>query len=207
MKKLDKNLLREIQEIDEAVHDNEAIMENEEDYDRVIDERIKGYSKSGRPIRIPAKYIHLQVKTSKNIEEYNKNYATVIGKIMNYMEDKYKNDNKEISCVQTYNAKQGIKRFQDKGKEAITKEMDQLHKRRVFEPINPGDLTRDERNKAMESLIFLTEKKNGIIKARACANSSSQRDYIGKEKASSPTVLSESIMMTAIIDANEDRDK
>ena len=58
----------------------------------------------------------------------------------------------------------------------------------------------------MESLIFLTEKRDGRIKARACANGSSQREYINREDATSPTAATESILITATIDAKENRD-
>jgi Reverse transcriptase (RNA-dependent DNA polymerase) len=58
----------------------------------------------------------------------------------------------------------------------------------------------------MESLIFLVEKRDGRVKARACANGSSQREYISKEDAASPTAATESILLTATIDAKENRD-
>jgi hypothetical protein len=58
----------------------------------------------------------------------------------------------------------------------------------------------------MESLIFLVEKSNGRIKARTCANGSSQQSYIEKEEATSPTALTEAIMITAAIEADENRD-
>jgi Reverse transcriptase (RNA-dependent DNA polymerase) len=63
-----------------------------------------------------------------------------------------------------------------------------------------------EKQQAMESLIFLTEKRDGRVKARACANGSTQREYINKEDTTSPTALTESILITATIDAREKRD-
>ena len=67
-------------------------------------------------------------------------------------------------------------------------------------------MTPEERRKAMESLIFLTEKRDGTIKARQCANGSVQRKWMGKEESTSPTALLESILLTAVIDAMEKRD-
>ena len=58
----------------------------------------------------------------------------------------------------------------------------------------------------MESLIFLTEKRDGRIKGRTCANGSTQRSYIDKDDAASPTVMSESILLTATVEAKEERD-
>ena len=58
----------------------------------------------------------------------------------------------------------------------------------------------------MNSLIFLTEKRDGTIKARACANGSVQRSYISKDEAASPTVSVETLLTTCLIDAKQKRD-
>ena len=58
----------------------------------------------------------------------------------------------------------------------------------------------------MESLIFLAEKKSGEIKARHCANGSTQRDYMSREDVSSPTVMTKSNILTSVIEAEEERD-
>ena len=84
--------------------------------------------------------------------------------------------------------------------------MKQLYDRVVFQPIKVEDLTEQERKRAMESLIFLVEKRDGKVKARTCANGSTQRAYIPKEEAASPTVATESIMLTGVIDAKQERD-
>ena len=86
------------------------------------------------------------------------------------------------------------------------KEVSQLINRKVFEPIKLEDLTQKERQKTMNSLIFLTEKSDGTIKARACANGSVQRSYISKEEAASPTVSVETLLTTCVIDAKQKRD-
>jgi hypothetical protein len=67
-------------------------------------------------------------------------------------------------------------------------------------------MTLIERKRAMESLIFLTEKRDKTIKARACANGSTQRAYIPREEALSPTAASEAIITTGVIDAKQRRD-
>ena len=58
----------------------------------------------------------------------------------------------------------------------------------------------------MESPIFLTQKKDGRIKARTCANGSTQREYTSRYEAASPTALTESHIITAVIDAKQGRD-
>ena len=58
----------------------------------------------------------------------------------------------------------------------------------------------------MESLLFLVEKRDGTIKSRHCANGSVQRNWISSENTASPTVYTESVLLSAIIDAEERRD-
>ena len=50
------------------------------------------------------------------------------------------------------------------------------------------------------------EKRDGRIKARTCADGSTQRAYTRKEEVASPTVLTESVLLTAAIEAKENRD-
>jgi hypothetical protein len=54
--------------------------------------------------------------------------------------------------------------------------------------------------------MFLKEKRSGEIKGRTVAGGNKQRDYIPKEDASSPTVSTESVLLTCIVDAEEERD-
>ena len=84
--------------------------------------------------------------------------------------------------------------------------MKQLHDQVAFRPINTSQLTQQEKRKAMESLIFIAEKRDGAVKARTCANGSVQCSYISKEEAASPTVMTESILTTAAIEAHQERD-
>ena len=58
----------------------------------------------------------------------------------------------------------------------------------------------------MNSLIFLTEKRNGTIKARVSANRSIQRSDNDKYDATCPTVTTEALMTTVVIDAKQNRE-
>jgi len=58
----------------------------------------------------------------------------------------------------------------------------------------------------MKSLFFITEKRDGRIKGRTVADGSKQRLWINNEEASSPTVAVESVILSAIIDAKEQRE-
>jgi hypothetical protein len=54
--------------------------------------------------------------------------------------------------------------------------------------------------------MFLEQKQDGNIKGRTVAGGNKQQDYISKEDASSPTVATESVLLSCIIDAEEERD-
>ncbi|KAL7503775.1 hypothetical protein ACHAXN_001516 [Cyclotella atomus] len=70
--------------------------------------------------------------------------------------------------------KQGLKVFGKKGEAGAMKEMQQLHDMETFSPWDPKSLTREERIRALSSLIFLKEKSNGEIKGRTCVNGAPQ---------------------------------
>jgi hypothetical protein len=55
----------------------------------------------------------------------------------------------------------------------------------------------------MESLIFLTKKEDGRIKARTCTNGRTQCEYTKCNEAASPTAMTESHLITAVIDAKQ----
>jgi len=76
--------------------------------------------------------------------------------------------------VITYSLKQGIDKFGEAAKQAAMKEMKQLHDRECFMPIDPKTMSTTEKKCVQESLIFLTEKKDGLIKGRHCANGNPQ---------------------------------
>jgi len=101
--------------------------------------------------------------------------------------------------------RQGLKVFGERGEAAALKEVTQLHDMSAFFPRDPKSLTREERVKALSSLIFLKEKRSKEIKARSCINGAPQREYIPKEEATSPTVNNDSIFITGAVDAYERR--
>jgi hypothetical protein len=81
--------------------------------------------------------------------------------------------------------------------------MKQLHDCIVFKPIKVEELTAVEQRQVMERLIFITKKKDRKIKARTCTNRSTQHEYTKCNEAASPTALTESHLITAVIDAKQ----
>ncbi len=112
----------------------------------------------------------------------------------------------EHTVLTQYSVKKGLRIFGEKGAEAVVKEMKQLHERKVITPRPARMLTREEKQKALEYLMFLKRKRCGRIKARGCADGRKQRLYKTKEETSSPTVATESLLITCAIDAKEGRD-
>jgi hypothetical protein len=70
---------------------------------------------------------------------------------------------------------------------AAIEELDQLHKRNCFSPVDVSTMTKAEKQKAMESLLFLTEKRDGRIKGRMVYNGKPTRKWVGKDEATAPT--------------------
>ncbi len=100
----------------------------------------------------------------------------------------------------------GIKHFGKEGETAVTKELNQFNTYGVFEPQHARDLSDNDKKKALLSMIFLRQKKNGEVKARSCANGNPQREHIAKKVAAAPTVALELVFLTLTIDAKENRE-
>ena len=191
----------------------------------------KHVTRSGRVSRPPTRFneyhMHLQTQAhpKERMIEYDKEEAKVFATIMQYhgmlqtnithlqhkMRNKVKWKNnkrkkKQVQLAQTYSLKAALKKFKEKGKDATMDEMKQLDDRNVYYPIKVGDLTQKERKRAMESLLFIVEKQDGRVKAHFCANGSTQREYMDRDATTSPTVMTESIFITSVIDAKQNRD-
>ena len=67
-------------------------------------------------------------------------------------------------------------------------------------------MTGIQKRQALAYLMFLKRKRCGTIKARGYADGRKQRAYIAKEDAASPTVSTEALFITAVIDALEERE-
>ena len=98
--------------------------------------------------------------------------------------------------------RQGLKLFGSQGMSAVEAELQQLHDLKVMAA---KPLTTIQKREALGYLMFLKQKGNGKIKARGCADGRPQWAYIQQEDARAPTVSTEAVFMTAVIDAMENR--
>ena len=111
-----------------------------------------------------------------------------------------------IAILTQLSLKKGLKRWKEKGHKAAFGKMKQLHMRDTFRPKHKKKLTKKQKAEILESHMFLKEKRCGDIKGRTVAGGNKQRDFISKEDASSPTVSTEAVMLTCVVDAEEERD-
>jgi len=191
-----------IDEIDDCNSDTNQEV-NDNPTEKEIEQSNIKITRSGRqskpPLKMNLHQCHLLTQAEDAVE-YKYENAQVGAKYMTELNNQF------FQFMNTYNLKQGIEQFGKKGYEAAMKELKQLNEREVFRPISIQTMTQQEKRRAMDSLIFLVEKRDGRIKARTCANGSTQRSYIEKEDATSPTVLTEAILITAAIEADQQRD-
>jgi hypothetical protein len=109
-------------------------------------------------------------------------------------------------AMMQYSLKKGLKKFKEVGEEAVSKELLQLHMRDTFKPQNAEELSTNQNKGALESLMFLKEKRGGTIKGRTCAGGRKQRETAEPGAATSPTVSLESVLITSTIEAYEGRE-
>jgi hypothetical protein len=90
-------------------------------------------------------------------------------------------------------------------KDACRKEIKQIHMKNTFVPKHWYELSKKQKAQMLEAFIFLTKKRSGEIKARKVLGGNTQRSYISKDVASSPTASTVAVMITAVIDSKEKR--
>jgi Reverse transcriptase (RNA-dependent DNA polymerase) len=98
-------------------------------------------------------------------------------------------------------ASKGIKLYGQPASEAVFKEFCQLHDKAFFVPQVAGSLTPAQKKAALQAINLIKKKKSGSLKGRTCADGIVQRS-----ETSSPTVSTDSLMYSVMIDAKEGRD-
>ena len=76
----------------------------------------------------------------------------------------------------------------------MQKELKQLHDLETFEPLEASSLTKVEKKNAIASLMSLTKKRDGTIKAQACADGRKQQNL---HKLGSKTSLQQTVYFLA----------
>jgi hypothetical protein len=147
----------------------------------------------------------LQVKQAKEqIIEYGSSQAMLIARFIQDITMNVKQHG--ASFAQQYILQKGLKVFGKQGHQASKKEINQLHKRTCFAPLKVKDMKPSKRTKAQMALLFLTEKRDKSVKGRMVYNGKPTREWLSRKDAASPTAALESIMITGVIEAKEQRD-
>ena len=102
-------------------------------------------------------------------------------------------------------ARAGIKKHRQSARDALTAEFAQLDYKGAYEPIQATDLTEEQQTKALCIINLIKEKHNGRLKGRSVADGHPQRELYTKDETSFPTATPETVLLTALIDAVEDR--
>ena len=110
------------------------------------------------------------------------------------------------SVITQLSLKSGLRAWGDKAYTANQSETKQLHFRNNLKPKQWRVLTHTQRQTVLESHTFLKDKRYGEIKSRYVAGGKKQHDYISKEDANSPMVVTDVVLFSCIIDAEEERD-
>jgi hypothetical protein len=100
----------------------------------------------------------------------------------------------------------GIKKHGQRAIDALLKEFSQLDDKSVFAAVDAGTLATKQKKGALRAINLIKEKLDGALKGRSCADGRPQRALYTKEQAASPTVSTDALMISLMIDAKERRD-
>ena len=103
-------------------------------------------------------------------------------------------------------AKAGIKKHGQAAVAALMSEFAQLEDLTVYEIVDAAKLTRRQRKMALRAINLIKEKRDGKIKGRTVADGRAQRGLYEKSQTASPTVATDALMLSIMIDAYEGRD-
>jgi len=108
---------------------------------------------------------------------------------LSYCNHSYQHD-AEVACsfMQLSSLKSDMKQLGTNAEDAGVKEVSQWHRRDTFVPNTYSNLTDEEKQMDLESLMLVVKKRSNKVKARMVAGGNTQQDYLTKVDPSSPTV-------------------
>uniref|UniRef100_A0A7S2R645 Uncharacterized protein n=1 Tax=Eucampia antarctica TaxID=49252 RepID=A0A7S2R645_9STRA len=101
--------------------------------------------------------------------------------------------------------KKGLEKFGEKSAEAIINEYQQLCDKKVFIPRSFSSLTYEQRRNALRSITLVENNQNGDVKVRTVADVSVQKVWMDVCASASPTVSTEGLFITRVIETLERR--
>ena len=131
---------------------------------------------------VPSKFAGMEADNTEDIEaQLNamshqplslKYYANIYAEIHHNRiadADNYLKNEMVSTILTQYHVSKGLKIFGEKGVDAVLKELRQLHYRMVIEPKFADSMTEKQKDDTLQYLMFLKEKRAGVIKGRGCA--------------------------------------
>ena len=222
----DETVGANINEDDDSNHE----IINEEDQTRTItdetreetsnlNERNQGatYNLRNRQTLRPPRRLVEVMDNSNNTKSYETPTTllqSVLNRVTGNQSDEFKDEMSQANIkklifertLAQMTAKAGIKMYGEKAEQALMQEFAQLEELGVFSAKNAGDLTREQKGNALRAINLITKKRDGRIKGRTVADGSVQRDMYEKSQTASPTVSTDALLVSLIIDAHEQRD-
>jgi hypothetical protein len=178
------------QEEEQSDHGSEADVDNAE---RIVDDNVEQNKLELDMAEQYGQRTHAYNMRPRKPRDYSHLFASKSGPIVATL------------ATPQMNMRRGLITFGEEGVDAVRNEMKQLHDRKVMQVRKSAELTSQQRMEALAYLMFLKRKRSGKVKGRGCSDGRKQRAYTAKEDAASPTVSTESVFLTAVIDALEGR--
>jgi hypothetical protein len=136
-----------------------------------------------------------------------KSYAYTQLGLLFLQDTRYKYSIEVVEMVMTQlSLKTALKQWGKDAKAAVEAEAKQLHWRNSFRPVHWKNVDKERGKQILELHVFVKKNCTGQIKACKVAGGNKQRDFISKENASSPTVATESVLLTSLVDVQENHD-
>ena len=134
-------------------------------------------------LNIEANYNLLLDAKNENlkVKEYVPKEAEVVARLMTAINDNVMQTGVTgVKAVfgQQYVIQKGLKEFGDAARVGAMKELDQLHKRNCFSPIEVNKMTPKEKCKAKNGIMLVTEKRDKSIKGRLVYNGIKTQDWV-----------------------------
>ena len=102
--------------------------------------------------------------------------------------------------------KEGVKRYCNIAVEVLLKELSQIDSKHTFIPVLIESLSLEEKRTTLNLWTIINKKWCGKIKGRVVAYGRKQKKHIPREDTMLPTVKLESLLVSIMIDAKEERD-
>ena len=109
-------------------------------------------------------------------------------------------------CLLQIGTNKGIRKHEYRILEVILREFTQLYNKKVIKPIDPDSLTSEERRKSLRTITLIIEKRCCKLKGRICVYGRKKHAYISKEESSPPTISTEALITSLVVDVHEGRD-